>query len=263
MNALTSEQLREMAEKSFDAEFSRYTIPQFTAACPGMTADDGYRIQNIRREITESRGYKMTGGKMGLTSLEKMKQVGVDKPSYGILFDYMEIPPDAPLRRDELIQPRVEPEITFVMKKKLTGPDISADDVLEAADYITASLEIIDSRFENFKFAVPDVIADNMSSARFKLGTMKIPPLHTDLASLGVTLTKNNGEPLYATGGAVLGHPARAIAQYVNLIHQYGGSLEAGQFVLSGAIMAAVPAFKGDYFKAEFQGLGSIDLRVE
>jgi 2-oxo-3-hexenedioate decarboxylase len=257
------DQLAEMAAVSLDAEFSRHTIPKFTIKHPGLTLDDGYEIQEIRRKLVEQRGHHMVGGKMGLTSKEKMKQVGVDKPSYGILFDYMGLAPDAPLRLDDLIQPRIEPEITFVMKKDLTGPGVTSADVMDAADYVTASLEIIDSRFENFQFLMPDVVADNTSSARYKLGELKVSPLKLDLTSLGVVVSKNGEDGIFASSGAVLGHPARAIAEYVNLVHRFGHRLKAGEFVLSGAITAAIPVVKGDIIKAEFQNLGSVEVRVE
>lgn len=161
-----------------------------------------------------------------------------------------------------LIHPRVEAEIAFVMKADLAGPEVSLDEVYAATDYVQPAIEIIDSRFEKFKFDLESVVADNCSSARVVLGGRPRRPQELDLAALGVVL-EINGEPLaFAASGAVLGHPAHVIQLLVALLHSRGEVLKAGTVVLAGAVTEAFPIQPGDNVCARFQDMGTINVKV-
>ena len=163
-----------------------------------------------------------------------MRQVGIDTPSYGFLADYFAVPDGGKLAMRSLIHPRAEPEFAFILKEGLKGPDCHAGAVLAATDFVMPALEIIDSRYENFKFDLPSVVADNSSSARFVLGGRCRAPTNIDLATTGVVMEKNGQPVAFGAGAAVLGHPAAAVALVVNLMARQSEELPAGSLILTG-----------------------------
>ena len=237
-------------------------IAKLTNEFPAMTVDDGYAVQFALRDRRLARsGIRPVGWKVGLTSKAKMLQMGVYEPSIGFLDSAMARPENSTIDTAELCHPRAECEIAFVTKAELSGPDLSVDDVLAAVDFVIPAVEIIDSRYENFKFDLPSVIADNSSSARFVAGGQPRRPGDVDLRSLGVVMEKNGEIVAMGASAAVLGHPAAAIAMLVKILHDLGHVLPAGSFVMSGAITEAIPVKAGDHLIARFQALGGVSMR--
>lgn len=263
MTKLNEQQMLECAQMSIEAEFSKKSMPLLTLIYPDLTRDQAYEIQTVREKLVTDMGYSLVGYKLGATSMQKRLQMGSTMCSYGRLFDYMHLDEDAPLNFSELIHPKAEPEITFILKRDLTGPNVTSAEVMFATDYVTASLEIIDSRYDDFKFKGPDVVADNISASRYKLGTIKMNPNEIDLQLLGVKVSINGEDLEYGTGAAVLGHPARAVAELANMIYkQRGASLKAGRIIMSGGITAARALKPGDKMIASFAYLGKVELNV-
>jgi 2-oxo-3-hexenedioate decarboxylase len=162
------------------------------------------------------RGLRVAGLKAGLTSHAKMKQMGVTTPVFGFMTDDYALPDGAECKVSELIHPKVEPEIAFVTKRPLKGPGCHIGAVLAATDFVLPGIEVIDSRYRDFKFDLKSVVADNTSAARFVVGGRALPADELDLRTLGIVLEKN-GEPVaFGAGAAVLGHPAAAIAMLAN-----------------------------------------------
>ncbi|WP_235215282.1 2-keto-4-pentenoate hydratase [Phaeacidiphilus oryzae] len=155
----------------------------------------------------------------------------------------------------------MEPEIVFVLKEELAGPGITAGDVLDATSSVCAGLEIIDSRYQAFKFTLQDAVADNASSALFVLGNEFVDP-PKDLSLLGCVLEVNGKQVATAAGAAVCGDPAQAVAWMANAAGRRGGSLKPGWLVLSGGLTAAVPLRSGDCISADFARLGSVSVRA-
>lgn len=262
MAKLTKDQLSECARLSIEAEHAVRSMPQLVEKYPELTREEGYVIQKIREQMLVAKGHKVIGYKMGATSMEKRRQMGSTMPSFGRLFEYMMLEENRPLRRQDLIHPKVEPEITFVMKEDLSGPNMTSAEVMHATDYVVASLEIIDSRYHGFKFTGPDAVADNISGARFMLGSVKISPLDLDLELLGVRMSINGEDVTFGTGAAVLGHPARSVVALVNMLYNSGEKLKAGQIVMTGGITASQLIKAGDKVVAEFASLGPVTLEV-
>jgi len=183
---------------------------------PNSTGDDAYAIQAEIRRRKEARGQKVAGLKAGLTSRAKMKQMGVETPVFGLIFDYMSVPDSGEIKAAELIHPKVEAEIAFVLKSALRGPGCHIGAVLAATDFVVPAVEIIDSRYENFRFDLASVIADNTSSSRFVVGGVARSVEGLDLRTLGIVMQKNGEIAAMAAGAAVLGHPAAAVAMLVN-----------------------------------------------
>ncbi len=157
-----------------------------------------------------------------------------------------------------LIHPRVEPEIVFVMKNRLTGPGVTAAQALTAVEAVYAGAEVIDSRYRDFRFTLTDVIADNASSGSFVLGPVARDPYDIDLA-LEAVLVEADGKVVdSATGAAVQNHPAEALALAANDLGRRGLAIEPGQIVLTGGMTDALPAGRGSRTAFHFTTLGSI-----
>ena len=261
MTGLSRQDIEKLAEHCESAELEAREITKITDDYPNMTYEDAFDIQWEVRRRKEARGNKIVGMKMGLTSWAKMAQMGVESPCYGFLADYFSIPDGGDIKADELIHPKIEAELAFVTKEDLEGP-VHIGDVLKATELVMPAVEVIDSRYKDFKFDLKSVIADNSSSSRFIAGGTAKPVSDLDLKTLGVVMTINGAVVQTGAGAAVLGHPAASVAMLVNMLAERGEKLPAGSFVLVGAITAAVAVEKGDSFCVHFDGLGSISGRV-
>lgn len=259
--ALDIQTIEKLAKHCEDAELKAYEITKITDDYPDMTYEDAYDIQWTARANKEARGHKIVGMKMGLTSQAKMKQMGVPNPCYGYLADYFSYGDGAEIKIDELIHPKVEAEIAFVLKSDLEGPGCHIGDVLAATDFVMPAVEIIDSRYKDFKFDLKSVIADNSSSSRYVTGGQARSVEGLDLKTLGVVMEINGQIVQVGAGAAVLGHPATAIAMLANMLSERGEKLKAGEYILSGAITAAVGVKKGDNVTVKFQNLGTVSFR--
>lgn len=228
---------------------------------PDMDWHDAYAIQDAGRQLKLARGLKVVGLKAGLTSYAKMKQMGVDSPVFGYLMDDTVVPDGGTCKVSELIHPKVEPEIAFVTHSELRGPGCHVGAVLAATDFVLPGIEVIDSRYRDFKFDLKSVIADNTSAARFVVGGACVAADAADLRTTGIVLEKNGEVVAVGAGASVLGHPAAAIAMLVNKLAERGEALPAGSLVMTGGITEAVAVAAGDYITLKVQGMGSVSIR--
>ncbi len=228
---------------------------------PEMSWEEAYAIQEAWRALALAEGARLVGFKAGLTSVAKMKQMGVETPVFGYLLDRFAIAEGGEAAAASLIHPRIEPEIAFVMKKRLAGPGVTLAQVLAATDFVIPAIEVIDSRYRDFRFDLKSVIADNTSAARFVLGGRARPVEALDLRTLGVVLSINGEARAFGAGAAVLGHPAAAVAELANHLARRGEALEAGQVVLSGGITEALAVAAGDHVLLEVAELGTVGFR--
>lgn len=259
--ALDKATIEKLAKHCEDAELNAQEITKITDDYPEMTYEDAYDIQWTARAAKEARGTKIVGMKMGLTSQAKMKQMGVENPCYGYLADYFAYGDGAEIAIDELIHPKVEAEIAFILKDDLSGPGCHIGDVLAATDFVMPAVEVIDSRYKDFKFDLKSVIADNSSSSRYVTGGRSRKVEDLDLKTLGVVMEINGEVVQLGAGAAVLGHPATAIAMLANMMGERDEVLKAGTYILSGAITAAMSVKKGDNVTVKFQDLGSLSMK--
>lgn len=258
---LDEARLRELAGLLLRAERTREAILPLTAQTPDLTVDDAYRVQLKVMEAKSGGTIRVAGKKIGLTSAAMQNLLGVFEPDYGHLLTGMEVAGGGAIPLGELLQPKVEPEVAFLLKKDLTGPGVSLSDVLRATDAVVPALEIVDSRIRDWKIKIQDTVADNASSARFVLGGHLTRVAGLDLSLVGLVF-KRNGEILgTAAGAAVAGHPAAAVAWLANKLADFGIGLKAGEVILSGAFLAAVTPAPGDFFEACFDRLGTVGVR--
>ncbi|MFA7278824.1 MAG: 2-oxo-3-hexenedioate decarboxylase [Sterolibacterium sp.] len=253
--------IAKLAEHLENCELSAQDTLKITDDHPGMDWDDAYLIQEEIKRRKIARGTRIAGLKAGLTSFAKMKQMGVETPCFGFVTDYGCVPDGGEVRIEELIHPKVEPEIVFVMKHALQGPGCHIGAVLAATDFIMPGIEVIDSRYRDFKFDLKSVIADNTSASRFVVGGQIKAPSEVDMRTLGVVMEKNGEVVSLGAGAAVLGHPATAIAMLANHLGARGQEIPAGTMILSGGVTEAVAVQAGDHVTLKVQHLGSVSMR--
>ncbi|OXM71050.1 4-oxalocrotonate decarboxylase [Amycolatopsis sp. KNN50.9b] len=229
-----------------------------TEEWPGLDVRTAYAVQDEALRLRLARGEKLIGLKLGLTSKAKQERMGVDRPVMAWLTDAMVLPAADPLPK--LIHPRAEPEIVFVLGSRLAGPGVTAATAMEAVDRVYGGIEVIDSRYEDFRFAAADTIADNASSSVFRAGPVGVAPAGLDLSLEGCLLEVDGAIVDSATGAAVLGHPGEALALAANSLAERGLALEAGWVVLTGGLTDAVPISPGSRIAAHFTSLGSVTL---
>ncbi|SFK17461.1 2-keto-4-pentenoate hydratase [Brevibacillus centrosporus] len=252
---------KQIARYLVSAEEDRQEVSRITLEHPELSVEDGYQIQEELVLIKLEAGYEIVGPKMGLTSQAKMKQMNVNEPIYGYVFNYM-VATGQEISMRDFIHPKVEAEIAFVLGKDIEGSGVTGAQVLAATEYVLPALEIIDSRYENFQFTLPDVIADNASSSKVVFGTKLGRPNDFELDLVGVTLSINGKIKDLGAGAAVVGHPAHSVAMLANMLARKGLKLKAGQTILTGGITGAVMLHVGDAVSAKFDGLGTVDFRV-
>lgn len=258
--SLDAKTIAAITDRIQHAQDHNHTLNKVTDEHPSMSIEDGYAVQEelLRRWI--ARGDRLVGRKAGLTSKAKMLQMGVHVPSFGLLMASYARPENGVIEMDTLLHPKVEAEIAFVMKDELRGT-VSIEQVIAATDYVIPAVEVIDSRYEKFKFDLPSVIADNSSSARYVTGGRPRDPRELDLRTIGVVIERNGEIQALGASAAVVGHPAQAIVMLVEHLAARDQVLPAGSFVMTGGITEAIPVSRGDNIVARFQDMGSVSFR--
>lgn len=227
------------------------------------SADEAYAIQDMNTAHWIDAGGRLTGRKIGLTSLSVQRQLGVDQPDYGMLFADMAVDDGAEIAAGRLIQPKVEAEIAFVLGDDLPHADTTAAEVIRAIDFAVAAIEIVDSRIADWQISFLDTVADNGSSGLYVLGSRPVRLADFDPIACGMVI-ESAGEPVsVGAGSACLGSPISAAAWLARTMAAAGRPLSAGDTILSGALGPMVTAEPGDAFEARISGLGSVSVSFE
>ena len=251
--------IRSVAQQLTVARRERKAITPFTDEHSDFDFDTAYEAQDLFVDALADDGQRVVGAKLGLTSRAKQQVMNVTDPLYGWLTDAMLVEADNAVPVDELIQPRVEPEVAFLLARDLEGP-ATVTTVLTATEAVFAAMDVLDSRYESYRFKLPDVVADNCSSGAVVLGPVARPPQELeDLRLVGCVLRDRGTIVATAAGAASMGHPANSIAWLVNRLAARGRGLPAGSLVLSGGLTAPVPLARGGFVTAEFDGLGTVE----
>lgn len=264
---LSPQIIDELAARLDVAEKTRTQVGQFSLEHPEMTLEDGYAVSRawVGRKLAEGRS--VIGHKIGLTSRAMQRSSNVDEPDFGTLLDDMLFLDGHDIPIDRFIEPRVEVELAFILKAPLKGPGCTLYDVLNATDYVTPAIEIIDARIERIDKAtgktrkVFDTISDNAANAGIVLGGRPVKPDAVDLRWVSALLYRNGVIEESGVAAAVLNHPANGPAWLANKIAPHGEQLEPGQIVLGGSFTAPVFARAGDSFHVDYGPLGSISVR--
>ena len=251
-------EIAKLAKTVDDAARKARAIPQLSEKTK-YSLDDAYDIQAAAIQRRLDRGEKRNGMKMGFTSRAKMIQMGLNDMIWGRLTDRMVVEDGGAISLKNYVHPRVEPEIAFLLKRPLGYPCTAAD-ALAAVDGVAPAMEIIDSRYKNFKFSLEDVVADNASSSSFVVGPWHRPD--TDLDNLGMVMEFNGRPVQIGSSAAILGQPVRSLVSAARLTTEAGERLEAGWIVMAGGATAAEALRSGIHVRNTVQGLGSVAFSV-
>ena len=266
-----SQRIAMLAAELQQAKQTRKQVEHFSKRFPEMTVQDGYRVSRAWVDLQLAQGRRIIGHKIGLTSRAMQQASQIDEPDFGSLLDDMlytctageilEIP------LENFIAPRVEVELAFMLKKDLQGPEVALEQVLQATQYVTPAIEIIDARIEQFDRhtrlmrKVFDTISDNAANAGIVVGALQADPLQTNLPWCGAVLRQNGVVEETGLAAGVQGHPAIGIAWLANKLAPWGERLLAGQLVLAGSFTRPVAAQAGDLFDADYGPLGRLQFR--
>ncbi len=241
----------QVADKLFEAHRDGRACAPVRELLPGGGVDEAYAAQEINTRRWVEAGRRLVGCKIGLTSLAVQKQLGVDQPDYGMLFDDMAVPDGWEIAQGRLIQAKVEAEIAFVLGRDLIDEKLTLADVLRAIDFALPAIEIVDSRIADWKIGIFDTIADNASSGLYVLGCSPKKLDDLDLRLCGMVM-ESAGEPVsVGAGAACLGHPLSAVLWLAKTMAQAGRPLRAGDTILSGALGPMVTV-EGGHFPRRF-----------
>ncbi|MEX2350219.1 MAG: fumarylacetoacetate hydrolase family protein [Flavobacteriaceae bacterium] len=230
------------------------------AAKNNISLDDAYQIQRKSIALRVQRGEIITGFKLGFTSKAKMEQMGVHDLIWGILTDTMIIQHNETVNIDRWIHPRAEPEIAFRVSKDITKP-LTLEQLPEYIDAMASALEIIDSRYENFKFSLEDVVADNCSSTGYVISDWQ--KLDTNITNLEMELIVNNEVVEKATSTAILENPLQSVVELSRLASEAGVKVQKGHVILAGAATAATFINKNQTITARVENMVDVTFKTK
>lgn len=264
---MTPEEHEKAANDLLQAENQRTQIPLLTKQYPDMTMDDAYEVQKAIYRAKLQKGQEVIGWKIGLTSKAMQYALNIDIPDSGILFDEMLFKTGATVPKGHFIQPRIEAEIAFVMKSSLGGADITKEDVIQATDYVSPSIEILDTRILRLDpktgqtRSVCDTISDNAANAGVVLGSQRHNINAFDLRWVGAIVSRNGEVEETGLGAGVLNDPIESVVWLARRMAQYGQTIAPGQIILSGSFIRPIECPSGSHLTADFGDFGAVDIR--
>lgn len=251
--------LKELAVLVDDAAMQASAIEQLTVK-NDFSIDEAYEIQKLSIDKRLERGEELIGLKMGFTSEAKMVQMGVHDMIWGRLTSTMNVADGGSISMSKFIHPRAEPEVCFRLSKDIDR-ELTIDECKEHVDGVAAAIEVIDSRYENFKFSLADVIADNCSSSALVIGEWK--PMETELSDLRMTLEVDGVVEAEGSSNDILNDPWRSMQAATRLAAQYGQKMKAGMVLMAGAATNAVFLKTGQTISTTVESLGSVSFDVK
>ncbi len=257
---LTREEREKVVASLEKSHATKVQGPRPSEMFPHIEIADSYAISSMLAERRVAAGARIIGHKIGLTSKAMQAASKIDEPDYGYIFDDLLIENGARVAFDGYCVPRVEPELTFVLKAPLQGPGVGLVDVLRATDYVVPSIEIIDARVTEPR-RIFDTVADNGAAAGLVLGGRPVRPDAVDLRWVGAIFHRNADIEETGIAAGVLGHPAMAVAWLANKMAPFGTVLEPGHMLLSGSFTRPVWAARGDTLMADFGPLGTVSVQ--
>ena len=259
---MTPDAIQRCGDELYEALRGRTTVAPLTGRIDGIAIDDAYYVslRMVDRRVAD--GERIIGKKIGVTSKAVQSMLDVHQPDFGYLTDRMRYDDGAvmPISR-ELIQPRAEGEIAFVLARDLAGPGVTEADVIAATERVHPCFEIVDSRIHDWKIRIQDTVADNASSGLFVLGSDAADPHDVDFVGCAMTVEKNGAAISTGLGSAALGSPLYCVAWLANTLGRFGIPLRAGEIVLSGSLVPLEPIAPGDAMTVTIEGIGTASVR--
>jgi 2-keto-4-pentenoate hydratase len=250
------------ARALYDARRNRQAITPFTDDDATLGMADGYAVQSELVKLILADGDRIVGYKAGLTSKPMQTMLAVDQPDYGPVLASTVYADGDEVSVSRFIQPKIEAEIVLTLGEELRGPGVTVEDARRAVRGAAAAMEIVDSRFENWRIKLADTVADMASNGAVAISADIVPLDDFDVRLVGMVLTRNGALVDTGAGAAALGNPLAVVAWLANTLGSDGIALEAGHLVMTGALHAAVPMQPGEEYLAEFDRLGSVRVSV-
>ena len=266
---ITDEQATEIARRIRDAERARVPTRQVSQLHPEFGIDDAYAIQLAGVRLAEAGGRRVRARKIGLTSKVMQDAVGITEPDHGVIYDDMFYAHGDTIPFDRFIAPRLEVELAFVLGGDLAGPGCTLDDVLDATEYVTPAVEILDARFQmtdpdtGATRTIVDTISDNAADAGIVVGEQRFGPRELDLPWVCAVLRRNGVVEESGVAAAVLDHPANGIVWLADRLARHDVALRAGELLLAGSFTRPLWVHRGDEFVADYGPLGTIGFCFE
>ena len=260
-HAVVMSKLNEVADLLWNADKDKKAVSPIRQMIGETDVEAAYKIQQINVQKRVNKGEHVVGKKIGLTSFAVQEQLGVDQPDYGMLFNTTEIKNGGSVSFSELLQPKAEAEIAFILGEDLDG-DVNMSDLIGAIDYAVASIEIVGSRVEKWDIRITDTIADNASASHFVLGNKHVSIEDVDLVNCKMEMTKNNEVASTGIGKASMDNPLNAALWLAQVMAKNGNPLKSGEILLSGALGPMVPIEQGDEIVAQIEGFGSVSVKI-
>ncbi len=250
--------VEKLAARLRDAYTAYEPVPPLRGELPAGDIATAYAVQQANTEHWTGQGRRVIGRKIGLTSEAVQRQLGVDQPDFGALFDDMLLHDGEAVPYRAVLQPKVEAEVAIVLGRDLDGADLTLDDVAAAVDHLLPAIEVVGSRIAGWDISIVDTVADNASSGMFVLGGQPVDPASIELGEAAMTLAVDGVERSTGTGAACLGHPYRAALWLARRMVEEGAPLRAGDVVMTGALGPMVDLTPGSTVTASIAGLGTV-----
>lgn len=252
--------IQKLGQGLYQAAKTRKSMAVISKAYPEFSIEDAYRIQREMLGCYLADGYHFSGRKVGMTSEAMRQQFEINEPDYGYLLEELKFENNAYLPMEQFLEPMVEAEIAFMLKEDLDKEEVTAEDVLDATEYVVAACEIIDARTQHFDTTIADSVSDNASFAAYVLGDTVLDPRERDMSLIGMVVEKNGRQITTSSGASVMGDPANAVAWLANRMKALGEPLRKGELILSGSFVSAIAVQAGDQVRIKYGGLG--EMRV-
>jgi 2-keto-4-pentenoate hydratase len=252
--------LQQAADRLWDAQERKETCEPVRDLLGADHIDAAYAVQAINRARRLEAGDQIVGRKIGLTSSKVQAQLGVDQPDFGDLYSSCKVDDGADFSVSQILQPKIEAEIAFVLKSDLNQPNVSMSELAAAIDYALISLEIVGSRISDWNIRIADTVADNASASHFVLGSE--PAKLESLDMQDARMEMHRGSELVSSGKAsdCMDSPLNAALWLAKTTLHYGNPLQTGDVLLTGALGPMVSVEAGDQFRASIEGLGSVSV---
>lgn len=250
------------ARALYDARRTRTPIPPLTDADPSLGMADGYAVQQELVKLIVADGDRVVGHKVGATSAAMQRLIGIDSPDHGPVLASTIYRDGDTVELEHFIQPKIEAEIVFVLGERLAGPGVTVPAARAAIAGAVAGMEIVDSRITDWRIKLADTVADLASNGAMATSSQLTPLDGWDPRLVGMTLTRNGELIDSGAGAAALGDPVAVVAWLANTLGASGVALEPGHLIMTGALHSAVPMSAGDVFRADFDRLGPVTIRV-
>jgi 2-keto-4-pentenoate hydratase len=252
------------ADALWVARATRTPIPPLRDFLSGDALAEAYAVQSCNNQRKLQSGARRIGRKIGLTSVAVQKQLGVNQPDFGLLFDDMLYAgPNARVPTATLMQPKIEGEIAFVVAQDITEAGLPRAELIRHAGNAVAAFEIVDSAVADWKITLADTVADNASCGAIVMGAQRHSLSAFDARLAGMVMTQDGEIVSLGVGAASLGDPVAAFAWLADLAVKQGDPMRAGEIVLTGALGPMVPFLKGKRYRLEIAGFSAIEVLAE